>query len=122
MDAIIVLVLPEMSLVVLKSVKKPVITKVKPIIKDNLSLVLMDVILVLVPLLDKSIVLKTHANLPPVLTKAKPIMKETLSIVKMDAILVLALPEMSPVVLKSVNLPPVITKVVLTTKETLSLV
>jgi hypothetical protein len=81
MDAIIVLVLPGMSLVVLKSVKKPVITKVKSIIKDNLSLVVMDVILVLVPLLDKLIVLKTHANLPPVITKVAPIMKENLSLV-----------------------------------------
>jgi len=81
MDVILVLVLPEMSLVVLKPVKKPVITKVKPIIKENLSLVVMDVILVLVPLLDKSIVLKTHANLPPVITKVAPIMKETLSLV-----------------------------------------
>jgi hypothetical protein len=81
MDVILVLALPEMSLVVLIPVKKPVITKVKPIIKDNLSLVVMDVILVLVPLLDKLIVLKTHANLPPVITKVAPIMKETLSLV-----------------------------------------
>jgi hypothetical protein len=81
MDAILVLALPEMSNVVLIPVKKPVITKVKPIIKENLSLVAMDVILVLVPLLDKSIVLKTLVNQPPVITKVAPIMKETLSLV-----------------------------------------
>jgi len=48
MDAILVLALPEMSLVVLKPVNLlPVIMKVKPMMKESLSLAAMDVILVL---------------------------------------------------------------------------
>jgi len=61
--------------------------KVAPIMKEILSIVKMDVILVLA-LLDMSIVLPTLANQLPVIMKVAPIMKETLSIVQMDVILV----------------------------------
>jgi len=57
------------------------ITKVLLTTKEYLSLVVMDVILVLVPLLDKSIVLKTLVNLPPVITKVVLTTKENLSLV-----------------------------------------
>jgi hypothetical protein len=81
MDAILVLALPEMSLVVLKPVNlPPVIMKVKPMMKETLSVAKMDVIHVLA-LLEKLIVLLTFANQPPVITKVPPIMKEILSIV-----------------------------------------
>jgi len=65
------------------------ITKVIPTVKETLSLVAMDVIIVLA-LLDGLLVLITLAN-KPAITKVALIMKETLSLVAMDVIIVLAL-------------------------------
>jgi len=63
--------------------------KVTHTMKETLSLVLIDVILVLV-LLDKSLVRKIHV-IKPAITKAIHTMKEILSLAKMDATVALVL-------------------------------